>query len=80
MWFRLAAVLVDGLGGKENVREPLPRCAREAGLRNRASGAAGEQQRGRYSGNSQAGTRLGWEALRHLRDEVVKPIAVAATK
>ena len=29
---------------------------------------------------SQARTRLGWEPLRHLHDEVVKPIAVAATK
>ena len=32
------------------------------------------------SGISQARTRLGWEPLRHLHDEVVKPIAVAATK
>lgn len=32
------------------------------------------------SGISQARTRLGWEPVRHLHDEVVKPIAVAATK
>ena len=32
------------------------------------------------SGISQARTRLGWEPLRELHDEVVKPIAVAATK
>ena len=32
------------------------------------------------SGISQARTRLGWEALRHLHDEVVKPVAVAETK
>jgi hypothetical protein len=32
------------------------------------------------SGISQARTRLGWEPLRHLHDEIVKPIAVAATK
>lgn len=32
------------------------------------------------SGISQARTRLGWEALRHLHDEVVRPIAVRATK
>ena len=32
------------------------------------------------SGISQARTRLGWEPLRHLHDEVVKPIAVTATK
>ena len=33
-----------------------------------------------HSGISQARTRLGWEPLRQLHDEVVKPIAVAATK
>jgi len=32
------------------------------------------------SGISQARTRLGWEPLRHLHDEVVRPVAVAATK
>jgi len=32
------------------------------------------------AGISQARTRLGWEVLRQLHDEVVKPIAVAATK
>src|ERR1700689_4113895 len=32
------------------------------------------------SGISQARTRLGWEPLRQLHDEVVKPVAVAATK
>jgi hypothetical protein len=32
------------------------------------------------SGISQARTRLGWEPLKHLHDEVVRPIAVAATK
>jgi len=32
------------------------------------------------SGISQARTRLGWEPLRQLHDEIVKPIAVAATK
>jgi hypothetical protein len=32
------------------------------------------------SGISQARTRLGWEALRHLHDAVVHPIAVRATK
>jgi hypothetical protein len=33
-----------------------------------------------HSGISQARTRLGWEPLRQLHDEVVKPIAVTATK
>ena len=33
-----------------------------------------------HSGISQARTRLGWEVLRQLHDEVVKPIAVEATK
>jgi Insertion element 4 transposase N-terminal/Transposase DDE domain len=32
------------------------------------------------SGISQARTRLGWEPLRQLHDEVVKPIAVASTQ
>src|SRR5436309_15949497 len=32
------------------------------------------------SGISQARTRHGWEPLRQLHDEVVKPIAVAATR
>src|SRR5229473_6533621 len=32
------------------------------------------------SGISQARTRLGWEPLQQLYDEVVKPIAVAATR
>lgn len=32
------------------------------------------------SGISQARTRLGWEVLRHLHDEAVKPVAVAETK
>lgn len=32
------------------------------------------------SGISQARTRVGWEPLRQLHDEVVKPIAVAATR
>lgn len=32
------------------------------------------------SGISQARTRLGWEPLKQLHDEVVKPIAVAATR
>jgi len=32
------------------------------------------------SGISQARTRLGWEPLRQLHDEVVKPVAVASTK
>ena len=32
------------------------------------------------SGISQARTRLSWEPLRQLHDEVVKPIAVAATR
>jgi hypothetical protein len=32
------------------------------------------------SGISQARTRLGWEPLRRLHDELVKPIAVAATR
>jgi hypothetical protein len=32
------------------------------------------------SGISQARTRLGWEPLRQLHDEIVKPIAVAETK
>ena len=32
------------------------------------------------SGISQARTRLGWKPLRQLHDEVVKPIAVSATK
>ena len=33
-----------------------------------------------HSGISQARTRLGWEPLRQLHDEVVKPIAVPGTK
>ena len=33
-----------------------------------------------HSGISQARTRLGWEPLRQLHDEVVKPIAVATTQ
>lgn len=33
-----------------------------------------------HSGISQARTRLGWEPLRQLHDEVVKPVAVKATK
>src|SRR2546430_8717745 len=32
------------------------------------------------SGISQARTRLGWEPLRQLHDEVVRPVAVAATR
>jgi hypothetical protein len=32
------------------------------------------------SGISQARTRLGWEPIGHLHDQVVKPIAVASTK
>jgi len=32
------------------------------------------------SGISQARTRLGWEPVRQLHDDVVKPVAVAATK
>lgn len=32
------------------------------------------------SGISQARTRLGWEPIRHLHDQVVQPIAVASTK
>ena len=32
------------------------------------------------SGISQARSRLGWEPLRHLHDELVRPIAAAATK
>jgi len=33
-----------------------------------------------HSGISQARTRLGWEPLRQLHDELVRPIAVAATR
>lgn len=33
-----------------------------------------------HSGISQARTRLGWEPVRQLHDELVKPVAVAATK
>lgn len=33
-----------------------------------------------HLGISQARTRLGWEPLRQLHDEVVKPVAVAATQ
>lgn len=33
-----------------------------------------------HSGISQARTRLGWEPLRQLHDEVVKPVALAATR
>ncbi len=40
----------------------------------------GAQGGGHNSGISQARTRLGWEPLRRLHDEVVKPIAVAATQ
>lgn len=44
------------------------------------AGPAGSINGAGHSGISQARTRLGWEPLRHLHDEVVKPIAVAATK
>ena len=33
-----------------------------------------------HSGISQARTRLGWEPLRQLHDEIVKPVAVASTR
>jgi hypothetical protein len=58
-------------------REVL-RCLREGiqWLREPSAGINGAGN----SGISQARTRLGWEPLRQLHDEVVKPIAVAATK
>jgi len=32
------------------------------------------------SGISQARTRLGWQPIQHLHDEIVRPIALKATK
>ena len=45
-----------------------------------AAGPGGSVKVAGNSGISQARTRLGWEPLRQLHDELVKPIAVAATK
>jgi Transposase DDE domain len=54
--------------------------ALSAGRHAVAGGTRGRNQCGRYSGISQARTRLGWEPVRQLHDDVVQPIAVAATK
>ena len=70
-------VIALALYMQSSYREVL-RCLREGiqWLREPSAGINGAGN----SGISQARTRLGWEPLRQLHDEVVKPIAVAATK
>lgn len=70
-------VIALGLFSQVSTREVL-RCLLEgvqwlmgAGAPLRVAGA---------SGISRARTRLGWEPIRHLHDEVVRPIAVASTR
>ncbi len=70
-------VIALGLYMQSSYREVL-RCLLE-GIQWLAGPSASISVAGN-SGISQARTRLGWEPLRHLHDEVVKPIAVAATK
>jgi hypothetical protein len=62
---------------RSSYREVL-RCLLE-GVEWLAAGAVKVRVTGN-SGISQARTRLGWEPLQQLHDEVVKPIAVTATK
>jgi hypothetical protein len=63
---------------QSSYREVL-RCLLE-GLQWLSNPALGLLQVAGSSGISQARARVGWEPLRQLHDEVVKPIAVAATR
>jgi hypothetical protein len=70
-------VIALALYMQSSYREVL-RCLLE-GIHWLAEPAAGINVAGN-SGISQARTRLGWEPVRQLHDEVVRPVAVAATK
>jgi hypothetical protein len=70
-------VIALALYMQSSYREVL-RCLLE-GIQWLAEPAAGINVAGN-SGISQARTRLGWEPVRQLHDEVVRPVAVAATK
>src|SRR5450631_3277184 len=70
-------VIALALYMQSSYREVL-RCLLE-GIQWLAKPAAGINVAGN-SGISQARTRLGWEPLRQLHDEVVRPVAVTATK
>lgn len=70
-------VIALGLYMQSSYREVL-RCLLE-GIQWLLKPSAGVNVAGN-SGISQARTRLGWEPLRQLHDEVVQPVAVAATK
>ena len=70
-------VIALGLYMQSSYREVL-RCLLE-GIQWLVEPAAGINVAGN-SGISQARTRLGWEPVRQLHDEVVRPVAVAATK
>lgn len=70
-------VIALALYMQSSYREVL-RCLLE-GIQWLAEPSAGIHVAGN-SGISQARTRLGWEPLRDLHDELVKPVAVAATK
>ena len=70
-------VIALALSMPSSYREVL-RCLLE-GIQWLVEPAAGINVAGN-SGISQARTRLGWEPVRQLHDEVVRPVAVAATK
>ena len=70
-------VIALALYMQSSYREVL-RCLLE-GIQWLVEPAAGVKVAGN-SGIPQARTRLGWEPLRQLHDEVVRPVAVAATK
>src|SRR5437868_3796207 len=70
-------VIALALYMQSSYREVL-RCLLE-GIQWLVEPAAGVKVAGK-SGISQARTRLGWEPVRHLHDEVVRPIAVRATR
>jgi len=70
-------VIALALYMQSSYREVL-RCLLE-GIQWLVEPAAGIKVAGN-SGISQARTRLGWEPVRQLHDEVVRPVAVAATK
>jgi hypothetical protein len=70
-------VIALALYMQSSYREVL-RCLLE-GIRWLVEPSAGIHVAGN-SGISQARTRLGWEPLRELHDELVRPVAVAATK
>src|SRR2546429_4147539 len=70
-------VIALALYMQSSYREVL-RCLLE-GIQWLVEPAAGVKVAGN-SGISQARTRLGWEPVRQLHDEVVRPVAVAATK